>query len=174
MPVSSADGGPDVAVCDDAADDVTDPDGNRAPNVPVGMDLVRVVLTRANHELTVTFETNPPATLTTDEASGLFWAVEAFADEETGYQLRVALDGEAWSVDVFDYGELENHSVPVQPGVSDGVLSVPFPLDLVPALEQSFHWSAGTEWGDLTLYNDSCPGPGGPTVESENQLSFPG
>jgi hypothetical protein len=137
------------------------------------MDLTGAQLSRTDDGIAVRIETDPAPPATTTEPSGLFWSVDAWRDENTGYQFRIALDGDTWTVEVFDYVEVTNQVLDVTPTLGDRALTVEFPSDSAPALANRFDWYVATEWGDAQLFNDACPGGGSSTVEPEDRLTLP-
>lgn len=168
---SAASPGPEV--CDDPTGDPADPEGNSPSSIPAGMDLTGARLTRTGDAITVRIESDPGPPTTTAEPFGLFWSVDAWRDENTGYQLRISLDGDEWTVEVFDFTELSNEVLDTVPTVSAMGLTVEFPIESAPALEDTFSWAVVTEWGDLQLFNDACPGGGTSTVAPEDRLTLP-
>lgn len=161
--------------CSDPTGDAASSDGRTPSSIPPGMDLTHARVERTAEGLAVQIGTQPPVPATTVEPSGLFWSVDIWpADNGSFYQLRIALDGDQWTVGVFEYVVNSTVDLDITPTVSDGRLEVTFPLDVLTGLPDPFLWSVITEWGDDVIYNDNCPGGGGPIVEMEDMVPYPG
>lgn len=162
------------ASCEDETGDPEDGNSEKPDTIPPGQDLTGAELRADGEALTVTWRTDQAVSASTDESDGLFWSADLWSDENTGYAVRVALDGSTWTAEVASFvDDITFTPLDTAPVRNGNELTVRVPLDHLPELAGTFRWYVTTEWGGATFYNDSCPGGGSPTVDPSDQLEFP-